>query len=157
MRAPAALALALIVTGVALATPVPMLAVTDGVRSVAVWLDDDERYRYTYVNSIYQAPVEERHLRSRDRLRITSARSTDIRAVEYFRWKGEPRRVGDAWEQEAPRNEARRLTIRVTSGSQQRLTGDRWSIDLSGFPQDVILVTAERLPILTALMRGWRP
>jgi len=158
MRALAALVFVVVVTGVALATPVPMLAVTDGVTSRAVWLDDGERYRYSYVNSVYEAPVEERHLRSNDRLRITSVRSPDIRAVEYFHWEGEPHRVGDAWEQDAPRNETRRLTIRVTPRSQQRLAGDRWSIDLgTAFTEDVIQVTADRLPILTALMRGWRP
>jgi len=146
------------VTGVALATPVPMLALTDGVTSRAVWLDDGDRYVYAYVSSVYEAPVEERHLRSNDRLRITSVRSTDLKAVEYFRWDGEIRRVGDGYEQDAPRNATRRLEIRVTPRYRQRLVGTRWTVDLAeSFGDGIVLVTAERLPILSALLRGWRP
>jgi len=146
------------VTGVALATPVPVLALTDGVTSRVVWLDDGERYVYAYLSSVYEAPVEERHLRSNDRLRITSVRSTDLKAVEYFRWDGEIRRVGDGYEQDAPRNQTRRLEIRVTPRYRQRLVGTRWTVELAeSFGDGIVLVTAERLPILSALLRGWRP
>ena len=157
MRALAGLALVAIVTAVALATPVPMLAVTDGVTSRAVWLDDGERYRYTYLSPIGQVAVEERHLRSNDRLRITSVRSSDVRAIEAFRWEGAPRRTGEVWEQDAPSNRARRITIQLTPGSLQRLSGDRWTIDLGAFSERTVGISADRLPIFTALTRGWRP
>lgn len=157
-RALAALLFIAVVTGVALATPIPVLALTDGATSRVVWLDDGDRYVYSYVHSVYGTLVEERHLRSNDRLRITSVRSSDIKSVEYFRWDGDIRRVGDGWEQDAPRNEARRLEIRVTPAYHQRLVGDRWSVDLAEwFGDGIVLITAERLPILTALLRGWRP
>ena len=157
-RALAALFLIAIVTGVALATPVPVLALTDGVTSRVVWLDDGDRYVYAYVNSVYDAEVEERHLRSNDRLRITSVRSSDIKAVEYFGWTGDIRQVAGGWEEDAPRNEQRRLEIRITPRYRQRLSGPRWTVDLAAVYGDgIVLVTAERVPVITALLRGWRP
>ena len=147
----------LTVTG-ALLAPIPVLTLTDGRSQVVVSLSDGEPYVYSYVNSIYDAPVEERHLRVHDHLSITEVRSPDIRAVEYFRWDGRIRAAGGAYEQAAPPNQAGRLAIRVTPAYQQRLAGAGWTVDLAGtFGDGVVQVSPERLPILVALLRGWRP
>ena len=155
MRALAAL---LLLAAVTLAIPVPVLSVTDGTIHAVVKLDDGERYTYSYVNSIYEAPVEERHVRLGDGLSITSVGSPDRRAVEYFRWEGEPLRVGDAYEQRAPANTTLALTIRVSPAYAQRLAGGSWSIDLAGtFGDGVVHVSPERQPAAIAFWRGWRP
>jgi hypothetical protein len=137
------------------AFPVPVLTISDGHTQTMIRLADRASYVYSYVNSVYDAPVEERHVRTNDRLRITSVRSPDIRAVEYFRWDGAIKRVDNGFEQVAPPNETERLTIRITPRYQQRLAGAGWSVDLPAtFGDGVVQVTPRRLPILLALFQG---
>jgi len=152
-----AAALALLAAALA-SIPVPVLTATDGHTSVAVALPDGGRYTYSYVNSIYGAQVRERHVRRGDELSISRVDSSDIRAVEYFRWDGEPARAGDQWSQAAPANSNQRLTIRITPRYDQRLAGNGWEIRLSeAFGDGVVEVSAGSTPVATALARGWRP
>ena len=160
MRTPAALALALalatLVAALAFAPFVSVLILSDGHARILVPLADGQTYTYSYVNSIYNAPVEERHVRSSERLRIQSAVSPDIRAVEYFRWEGEPHRAGSDYEQAAPANEQRQLVIRVTPQFHQRIAGPEWDVDLAErFGDGVVRVSPARLPLASALLRGW--
>jgi hypothetical protein len=149
---------ALIVAVTVLMTPVPTLSVTDGYTHVAVRLADGGAYAYSYLNSVYGAPVVELHTREADALGIRSVRSTDIRAVEYFRWDGEPVRDGDAYTQAAPPNTTPRLTIRVTPPYAQRLRGADWAIDLANvFGDSLVDVSPQRMPLGLALVEGWRP
>jgi hypothetical protein len=158
MRALGALLLFGVITGVGLATPVPVLVASDGSSRLVLWLGDHEAYGYSYLNSIYEAPVEERHLRMDDRIQITSVRSSDLRAVEYFRWEGEAVPTPSGYEQVAPRNETSHLTIRVTPPYQQRLVGANWTIDLAGrFGDGVVRVSPERLPLIAVVLGTWLP
>ena len=59
-----------LLAAVTLAIPVPVLSVTDGTLHAVVKLDDGGRYTYSYVNSIYEALVEERHVRLNDGLSV---------------------------------------------------------------------------------------
>jgi hypothetical protein len=147
-----------LVLAAALAVPVPVLTLTDGRTQIVERVDDGGTYVYAYVNSVYEAPVEEHHVRHGDMLSITSASSPDIRAVEYFRWDGEPSREGSLWQQRAPANETGRLTIRVTPRYAQRIAGDGWSVDFAAsFGDGVVAVTPRRMPVAIALLHGWRP
>jgi hypothetical protein len=150
---------ALLLLGAVLALPVPVLTLMDGRSQIVERLDDGEAYVYSYVNSVYEATVEERHVRRGDALQITGVQSADIRAVEYFRWDGEPVRDGALWLQQAPRaNETPRLMIRVTPRYSQRIVGDRWDVDLAAtFGDAVVSVTPGRMPLAVALLHGWRP
>jgi hypothetical protein len=140
------------------AVPVPVMRVADGAAELDVRLDDGARYVYAYVNSIYGAPVEERHVRAGGTLAITAVRSTDLRAVEYFRWDGQPERVGDAYEQPAPSNTTPRLAIRVTPAYGQRLVGESWALDLADrFGDGIVTVSPGWAPLGFALLHGWRP
>ena len=155
---PRTLALLLLLTAGALAVPVPVLAVSDGQGRIDVRVDDGASYTYSYVNSVYEAPVEERHLRHGDVLSITSVASSDRRAVEYFRWDGEPTSKAGHYEQDAPPNQTRRLTIRISPRYGQRLEGNGWNIDLAAeFGDGVVSVEPEDEPLGLALTRGWRP
>jgi hypothetical protein len=153
-------ALLLTVVGAAvLLTPlVPVLDFTDGQTAVGVVLTDGGRYTYAYVNSIYGAPVEEQHVRTGDQLRITSVRSADIRAVEYFRWDSRIAREGEWYQQSAPPNASYRLTIRITPPYHQVLSGPGWTVDLAErFGDGIVEVAPTRLSILLVLLRGVRP
>lgn len=146
------------VAGMVLATPVPVITVADGRSQFVARLEDREGYAYSYTSSVYDAPVFEQHRRIDDHLSVMSVRSTDIRAVEYFRWESEVSLMAGAYEQRAPPNEVRLLTIRVTPAYHQRLSGARWSVDLAQwFGDGVVHVSAQRLPLLDALLQGWRP
>jgi hypothetical protein len=148
---------ALLLLGVVLALPVPVLTLTDGRSQVVERLDDGDAYVYSYVNSIYEATVEEQHVRRGDALQITSVQSADIRAVEYFRWEGEPVSDGALWRQQAPTNETPRLAIRVTPRYAQRIVGDGWAVDLAAtFGDEVVSATPSRMPLAMALLHGWR-
>ena len=151
MRA-AALALAIVVlTGVALATPVAVLRVDPGGRLYA--LADGERYEYSYQQSIYQVPVIEEHVRTGDALRIVSVRSRDLRAVEYFRWDGRIRYVGDEFVQDAPPNHVAALTIRITTDGHQRLRGAGFDLALrTELGEAVVTVTPTSVPRVLALL-----
>ena len=154
-RAPAALvALAVFATGVALATPVPVLAMaTDRGESVAS-LDDGESLQYSYEQSIYVVSVFEEFVRAGDRLDLLRVRSPDLRAVEYFRWDGEIRQQGDGlFTQDAPPSDVAELVIRITPGRRQTLRTPRWTRDLeTAFGDNVVRVRAERRPRIFLLL-----
>lgn len=141
MRALAALlGFAAITTGAALAAPVGVLTVSDGTRTISVPQADGEPLRYSYLQSIYQAPVVEEQERRANGFHVLRVRSPNRQAVEYFRWDGPIRRDGDAYVQDAPPNEVRELVIRITAANVQRLEGARWSIDLPARFGDETLV-----------------
>lgn len=147
-----------ITTGAALAAPVGVLTASDGARELTVPLGDGERLRYSYLQSVYQAPVVEEQERRANRFWVLRVRSPDLRAVEYFRWDGPVRRDGDAYIQDAPPNEVSQLVIRVTAANAQRLEGAHWAIDLPGQFGDEALVRVRLgdVPRLLALLRDRR-
>jgi hypothetical protein len=147
-----------LVAAAGLVSAVPVLTFSDERSTVVVPMHEGQHYTYSYLNSVYRAPVEERHSYAGGRLHVLSVASPDIRAVEYFRWSGEPVQAGGIYEQAAPDNEQTQLLIRVTPQYQQRLAGAGWSIDLgSTFGDSLVRVWPERRPIAWALIRGWRP
>jgi hypothetical protein len=151
MRAIALGIVIVVLTGVALATPVAVLRVDPGGHIYA--LDDGGRYEYSYQQSIYQVPVIEEHAREGDALRIVRVRSRDLRAVEYFRWDGPIRREGDEFVQDAPPNHVAALTIRITTEGMQRLRGAGFDISLrSQFGEAVASVTPTHVPRVLALI-----
>jgi len=147
-----ALGIAIVVlTGVALATPVAVLRIDPGGQLYA--LGDGERYEYSYQQSVYQVPVIEEHVRDGDELRIVRVRSSDLRAVEYFRWDGRIRREGDEFVQDAPPNHVAALTIRITADGAQRLRGPGFDLSLrSRFGETVVTVTPAYAPRVLALL-----
>ena len=154
-RASALLGLALLLTGVALATPVGVLRISPG--DVDLPLADGARYTYGYRQSIYVVPVTEIHERDGERLRIVEARSTDPRAVEYFRWDGALRHDGDLYRQAAPRTTVPALVIRITPDGHQELQGDGWSVDLRDrFGESIVTVRPVTIPRAVALLEGLR-
>ena len=92
--------------GVALATPVSVLTVSDGLTEFVGTLTRGESLQYSYRQSIYQVTVFEVLAREENGLRIQQVRSSDIRSVEYFGWKGEPARSEGLWTEDAPRTVA---------------------------------------------------
>ncbi len=138
-------------TGVAFATPVAVLRLEPG--GYVVPLPAGERYEYSYQQSIYQVPVIEEHVRTGDTLGIVRVRSSDLRAVEYFRWDGRIRRAGDEFVQDAPPNQVPALTIRITHEGTQRLRGAGFDIALRDrFGENVVTVRPENVPALFALL-----
>ena len=151
MRAIALGIVIVVLTGVALATPVAVLRVDPGGHGYP--LNDGERYEYSYQQSIYQVPVIEEHVRDGDTLRIVRVRSRDLRAVEYFRWDGPIRREGDEFVQDAPPNHVAALTIRITTEGTQRLRGTGFDLSLrSQFGEAVVSVTPTHVPRVLALI-----
>jgi hypothetical protein len=146
-------------TGVALATPVPVLTVSDGVTEFVGRLTREEALQYSYLQSIYQVTVFEEIAREGSGLRIQRVRSTDIRSVEYFGWKGEPAQANGLWSEESPRTVAidPELVIRITPAGEQTLSTSRWRVDLKPrFGETVVRVRAEDRPWLIALLEGAR-
>ncbi len=113
-----------------LAQPVGVLAVSAGADEWLGGLDDGERFRYSFLHSIYQAPVEEELRREDDQMRTIRGSSPDIRAVEYFGWDTRIVRSGGVYVQEAPAADVPRLLIRVTAEGRQRLAAGRWTLEL---------------------------
>jgi hypothetical protein len=145
MRAVALGIVIVVLTGVALATPVAVLRVDPGGHVYP--LADGERYEYSYQQSIYQVPVIEEHVRENDTLRIVRVRSRDLRAVEYFRWDGPIRREGDVFVQDAPPNHVAALTIRITTEGMQRLRVAGFNLSLrSQFGEAVASMTPTHVP-----------
>jgi hypothetical protein len=144
----------LIATGVALATPVPVLAIGDGAREVTAPLDEGEALTYSYRQSIYDAPVYEEFVRHGDAIDLLRVRSPDIRSIEYFHWDGDPSRDGDGlWWQDAPASEHQELVIRIAPLGQQRMTTPRWSYTLLPmFGERVLTVRVARRPLLQTLV-----
>ena len=151
MRALALGAAIIVLTGVALAAPVAVLRIDPGAHQYP--LDDGARYEYSYQQSIYQVPVVEEHVREGDTLRIVRVRSHDLRAVEYFRWDGQIRHVGDEFVQDAPPNRVAALTIRITTEGTQHLSGPGFDVSLRDrFGETVVTVTPAYVPRILALV-----
>jgi hypothetical protein len=147
-------------TGVALAAPVPVLSITDGRSEFVRPLAPDEPLLYAYRQSIYQVTVYEDLARTPYGVRIERARSTDIRSIEYFGWKGEPVQGTDGlWIEDAPASVAadQELVIRITPAGEQRFATARWSIVLKPeFGETVVHVRLEDRPWLVAALEGAR-
>lgn len=146
-------ALVLLTTGVALATPVPVLSITDGRSILVAPLDDGDALTYSYRQSIYGVPVYEEFERRGDVLELLRVRSSDIRSIEYFRWDVDIRQGADGlWSAEAPPSEHAELVIRIAPLGQQRIATARWAYDLlPRFGETVVTVRVERL----APLREW--
>lgn len=139
-------------TGAALAAPVAYLEITDGRTTCGGPLPTDGRFRYTYIQSIYGVTVEEELERHGPGLSIRSARSGDIRAVEYFRWEGPIREGEQGFVQEAPPNEVEQLLIRISPEYGQRVGTAAWSCDLPArFGDGVVTVRGSARPSVTAV------
>ena len=143
-----------LVTGVALATPVPVLTVSDGKAECVGPLDDGEAMRYSYRQSIYDVPVWEEFKRDGDRLELLRVRSKDIRSIEYFRWDDPIVQEPDGWwASAAPPSESSELVIRIAPLGQQRIATARWSCDmLARFGETVVTVRADRRPLALTLL-----
>jgi hypothetical protein len=145
--------------GVALVTPVSVLTVSDGVTEFVGALTRDEPLQYSYRQSIYQVTVFEEIVREGNDLRIHRVRSSDIRSVEYFGWKGEPARSDGFWTEDSPRTVAAdpELVIRITPAGEQALSTSRWQVELRPrFGETVVRVHAEDRPWIVTLLEGAR-
>jgi hypothetical protein len=136
-----------IVTGVALAAPAPVLSMSDGQHTVVAPLDDGDALTYSYRQSIYEVPVYEEFERRGDVLELLRVRSPDIRSIEYFRWDGDIVQGADGlWVEDAPPSEHAELVIRVAPLGQQRIATARWAYDLlPRFGETVVTVRVQRL------------
>jgi hypothetical protein len=145
--------------GVALATPVSVLTVSDGATEFVGTLGREEAFQYSYHQSIYRVTVFEELARDGSGLRIQRVRSSDIRSVEYFGWKGEPAQADGLWTEESPRSVAvdPELVIRITPAGEQTISTSRWRVDLRPrFGETVVRVRAEDRPWVVALLEGAR-
>ncbi len=148
-----ALVLGVIVTaGAAAAAPVEVLRAGDGQRECLVTLPDGDTFHYRYVQSMYERPVTEDLVRHGDRIRILRIHSTELRAVEYYRWDTPIRTDAAGYVQEAPAYETARLVIRVSPPYAQRIDGAGWACDLEDrFPGEIVTVAPETLPAAALL------
>jgi len=153
-KATVALAAIVLVTGAALAAPVPVLAIGDGAREVIGSLDDGEALTYSYRQSIYDVPVYEEFVRRGDAIDLLRVRSPDIRSIEYFHWDEDPEKAADGlWEAAAPPSEHAELVVRVAPLGQQRLTTARWSYALlPAFGETVVTIRVVRRPFALTLV-----
>jgi hypothetical protein len=144
----------ILVTGVALATPVPVLTVSDGTAECVGPLDDGEAMRYSYRQSIYDVAVWEEFERDGDRIELQRVRSKDIRSIEYFRWDDPIVQEPDGWwASAAPPSDSSELVIRIAPLGQQRITTARWTCDmLPRFGETVVRVRADRRPFVLTLL-----
>lgn len=143
-----------LVTGVALATPVPVLTASNGATQCGGPLDDGEAMRYSYRQSIYDVAVWEEFQRDGDNLELRRVRSKDIRSIEYFRWDAPIAQEADGWwTAAAPPSAFGELVIRIAPLGQQRITTSRWTCDmLARFGETVVNVRAERRPLVLTLL-----
>jgi len=144
----------ILVTGVALATPVPVLTVSDGSTECVGPLDDGEAMRYSYRQSIYDVAVWEEFERDGDRIELQRVRSKDIRSIEYFRWDDPIVQEPDGWwASAAPPSDSSELVIRIAPLGQQRITTARWTCDmLLRFGETVVRVRADRRPFVLTFL-----
>ena len=144
----------ILLTGVALATPVPVLTVGDGATEFIGPLDDGEAMRYSYRQSIYDAAVWEEFRREGDRVELLRVRSKDVRSIEYFRWDSPIVQEQDGWwTSDAPPSDTSELVIRIAPLGQQRIVTARWTCDmLARFGETVVRVRADRRPFLVTLL-----
>ena len=143
----------------ALAVPVPVLTVSDGATEFVRPLDRTEPLQYSYRQSIYEVTVFEELAREGSDLRIERVRSSDIRSVEYFGWKGEPAQSNGLWTEDSPRSVAAEgeLVIRITPAGEQTLSTSRWRVVLKPeFGETVVRVRAQDRPWLLAFVEGAR-
>lgn len=149
----AALALGVIVTaGAAAAAPADVLRATDGRAECVAPLAEGATFHYRYIQSIYEKPVVEDLERRDGRIAVRRIRSTELRAVEYYRWDTPIRRDRDTYVQEAPPYSTDRLTIRVSPPYAQRVDGPGWACDLEAlFPGEIVTVDPGTRPALTLI------
>jgi hypothetical protein len=146
---------ALIATGAALAAPVGVLEVTDGHDAELLPLADGESLSYSYIQSVYNVLVVEEHERAGGLLRMDRVRSSDIKAVEYFRWATPIYQDGPEFVSNAPRYEVAEFVIRVTAPNAQTLRTVTWSLNLPArFGDAVVTVRPLWLPRAIALWRA---
>jgi hypothetical protein len=156
VRASALVVLALaIATGAGLAAPVGVLEVTDGNTAATLPLEDGEPLSYSYIQSVYNVLVIEEHERAGGLLRMDRVRSSDIKAVEYFRWTTPIRRDGGAYVEDAPRYEVGEFLIRITAPNAQTLRTRSHSLNLPArFGETVVTVRPLWLPRALAWWRS---
>ena len=152
MRASALAVMLLVLTGVAFAAPVSVLRIDPG--GVLVPLPEDGRYDYSYQQSIYQVPVIEEHERLADGVRIVRVRSSDLRAVEYFRWDGPIRSDDGRYVQDAPPNRVAALVIRVTHEGTQHVRAGSTDISLRDRFGEVVVTVTPAYVARAALLVG---
>lgn len=143
-------AIVVIATGVALAAPVPVLAMGDGSKEIVVPLDEGEALTYSYRQSIYDVPVYEEFVRHGDAIDLLRVRSPDIRSIEYFHWDEDPTQDPDGlWAADAPPSEHQELVIRIAPLGQQRMTTARWSYPLLPmFGETVVTIRVAHRPLV---------
>jgi len=119
----------------------------------------DSAFTYTYRQSIYDVAVRE-ELRVADGVfRIERAVSTDLRALEYFRWPGSAHEADGALEWQAPQNRVDRLEIAVVARGDQAIdTGVRRVALVNAFGEASVSVTAASRPLAAWLWSAlpWR-
>lgn len=133
-----------------MAAPFPILEMNTAERQVVVPLAGST-FAYTYRQSIYGAPVREELALVGDAIRIERALSTDVRALEYFRWPGEADEVGGgmlSWR--APDNAPRPLHILVVAEGEQAIdTGARRVTLWAEFGDGAsVIIRGSRRPLL---------
>lgn len=159
---PAVLVIAIslaVMTGAALAAPVPVLTIRGDAAEIVAALDQGEALTYSYRQSIYDVPVYEEFVRQNDTLDMRRVRSPDIRSVEYFHWDGEIVRDEDGlWREDAPPPTAHReLVIRIATAGQQRFTTAHWSYALLPvFGDGVVTVRVDQRPFAIAWLQRRR-
>ena len=144
--------------GAALAAPFPVLEMQAGERRISVPLAG-AGFAYTYRQSIYQVAVREELRLVGDTIRIDRALSTDIRALEYFRWPGEAEDAGGgvlAWQ--APDNAVDHLRILVNAEGDQAIdTGTRRVTLGEAFGDDASVIVRGALRPLLLWLWGLLP
>jgi hypothetical protein len=145
-----------LLTGAAIAAPVPVVTISGGGAEVVGRLDEGEMLTYSYRQSIYDVPVREEFVRAGDAIDLLRVRSPDIRSVEYFRWDGDITQDADGnWVEDAPPSEHPELVIRVTTLGQQRIATPGWSVVLRDrFGESVVTVRVGHRPLGLLVVRG---
>ncbi len=116
-------------------------------------MDDGERFRYSFLHSIYRATVEEELQRRDGQVRTLRGSSTDIRAVEYFGWDGRIVAANGAYVQDAPPVDVPAVLIRVTAEGRQRLAAARWALELrQRFGEALLDVRPEQRPLASLML-----
>jgi hypothetical protein len=118
-------------------------------------LAEGERLAYSYIQSVYNVLVVEGHERAGELLRMDHVRSSDIKAIEYFRWTTPIRQDGAEFVANAPSSEVREFVIRITAPNAQTLRTASWSLDLPArFGETVVTVRPLWLPRAVAWWRS---
>lgn len=156
MRASALVILAAaIATGAVFAAPVGVLEVTDGETAELLPLAEGEPLAYSYIQSVYNVLVVEEHKRAGELLRMDRVRSSDIKAIEYFRWSTPIQRDGVEYVANAPSYEVPEFVIRITAPNAQTLRAGSQSLDLPArFGETTVTVRPLWLPRAVAWWRS---